>query len=56
MRWARGSRRLQRGLGCIIQPLTLTLGRHLGDPWDGVDAGPGGGHGGVVPCGAGLGA
>ena len=33
-----------------------TLGRHSGDPWYGVNAGTGGGHGSVVPCGAGLGA
>ena len=32
------------------------MGRHPGDPWGGVDAGPGGGHVGVVLCGAGLGA
>ena len=33
-----------------------TLGRQSGDPRDGVNAGTGGGHGGLVPCGAGLGA
>ena len=34
----------------------MTMGRHAGDPCYGVNAGPGGGHGGVVPCDAGLGA